>query len=71
MGKTDPKTTYQDPDDIHKGTQATWFIRFGDYIFSKGYECQHGKFQGLHTEWNPDDGYTQQDASDNIQQKDD
>ena len=35
MGKTDPKTAYQDPDDIHKCTQTPRFIRFVYYILTE------------------------------------
>ena len=59
MCKADPYTAYQDPDDIHNGTQATRFIWFVNYIFPEWYESQHGKFHGLKSKWNSNNGKAQ------------
>jgi len=60
MGKTDPNSANKDPDDIHNGTQATWFIWFVYNIFSERYESQHGKFQCLYPKRDPDYGQAQE-----------
>lgn len=71
MGNTDPETTYQDPDDIHYGAQAPGFIWFVYYILTERYESQHGKFQGLYPEWDPDNGQAEKNTGNNIHHKDD
>ena len=71
MRQADTEPADQEPDYIHNGAQTSGFIRFIDNFFSEGYESQHGKFQGLHPEWDTDDSDTQKNACDNIHQKDD
>ena len=70
MGKTDPQTADQDPNDIHNGTQAPGFIWFVYYIFTERYESQHGKFQCLYPKGDPDNGQTEENAGDDIHEKD-
>jgi len=62
MGKADPQTAYQDPYDIHYGAQTPGFIWFVYNIFTERYESQHGKFQGLYPERDPDNSQAEQNT---------